>query len=206
MELDGVSAIRSYVDRLITGDGRCSGMKVLLLDTSTTQIISCVYSQTEILQKEVYLVSRIDDCNSNPKLQNPNHQPSPTSHLKAVCFLRPTEINAGLIVRELNNSRPRFSEYHLFFSGIVPIALLRLIAENDEFELVKQVQEFYGDFLPINEDLLTLNCRNTLAMCTSAGTAWARDHAPLYTRNKEGLCSMLLALKRQPSVIRYQKK
>jgi len=205
MELDGVSAIRSYVDRLITGDGRCSGMKVLLLDTSTTQIISCVYSQTEILQKEVYLVSRIDDCNSNPKLQNPNHQPSPTSHLKAVCFLRPTEINAGLIVRELNNSRPRFSEYHLFFSGIVPIALLRLIAENDEFELVKQVQEFYGDFLPINEDLLTLNCRNTLAMCTSAGTAWARDHAPLYTRNKEGLCSMLLALKRQPSVIRYQK-
>jgi len=79
------------------------------------------------------------------------------------------------------------------------------MAENDEFELVKQVQEFYADFLPINSDLVTLNCRNTLAMSVSAGTAWARDHAPLYTRNREGLCSTLLALKRQPCAIRFQK-
>uniref|UniRef100_A0A7S4TBM2 Vacuolar protein sorting-associated protein 45 n=1 Tax=Ditylum brightwellii TaxID=49249 RepID=A0A7S4TBM2_9STRA len=208
--MDGVAAIRSYIDRLVTGDGRCRGMKVLLLDAQTTQTISCVYSQTEILAREVYLVSRLDDVGQNPNMerideggsvrkQQQHHQ---TSHLKAVCFLRPTEINAGLIVKELSN--PRYAEYHLFFSGIVPSGLLRLIAENDEKELVRQVQEFYGDFLPVNEDCLTLNCRNTVAMTMSAGTAWARDHAHLYQRNLEGVQSILLALKRQPACIRYQ--
>jgi len=186
---------------------------VLLLDAVTTQIISCVYSQTEILQKEVYLVSRLDDVKSNPLLHVDNNKNSKsskqdettTSHLKAICFLRPTEGNVGLIVRELSTRQPRYSEYHLFFTGIVPTALLRLLADNDEYEHIKQIQEFYCDFLPVNEDLLSLNCRNTIGMTMSAGTAWARDHAPLYIRNREGLASMLLALKRQPSCIRYQK-
>jgi len=106
--------------------------------------------------------------------------------MKAICLLRPTEVNAGLLVKEL--TRPHFAEYHMFFSGILTSGLLRLIAENDEHELVKQVQEFYADFLPItNEDLITLNCRNTIAMNVSAGTAWARDHAHLYERNRQGL-------------------
>lgn len=202
--MDGVVAIRQYIDRFVSGDGKCSGMKVLLLDAATTQIVSCVYSQTEILNKEVYLVSRLDDT-SNPNLpgnKGSDQQPSSSSsHLKAVCFLRPTEVNAGLLVREL--ARPRFAEYHLFFSGIISTGLLRLLAENDLHERVKQVQEFYGDFVPVNEDLLTLQCRHTLAMTVAAGTSWAQSHAHLYERNLKGLQSMLLALKRQPSAIRY---
>lgn len=212
--MDGVEAIKHYVDRLVSGDGKCRGMKVLLLDASTTQIVSCVYSQTDILGKEVYLVSRLDDSNQNPNLGehiNENGSSSNVndlalsmpSHLKAVCYLRPTDINAGLLVREL--AHPRFAEYHIFFSGVVPGGLLRLIAENDEQELVKQVQEFYGDFLPINEDLVTLNCRNTLAMSMATGTAWARDHAHLYDRNRRGVEGMLLSLRKQPTQIRYQR-
>jgi vacuolar protein sorting-associated protein 45 len=191
--MDGVVAIRGYIDRLVNGDGKCLGMKVLLLDASTTQIVSCVYSQTEILKKEVYLVSRLDE-GSGPV------DPS-SSHLKAVCFLRPTEANLGLLVKEL--SAPRFAEYHLFFSGILSTGLLRLLAENDTHDRVQQVQEFYGDFIPMNEDLLTLQCRQTLAMTVAAGTSWAQKHAHLYERNLRGLQSMLLALKRQPSAIRY---
>jgi len=211
--MDGIAAVRSYIDRLVTGDGRCSGMKVLLLDATTTQIISSVYSQSEILQKEVYLVSRIDDNKSNPYLQNSetirNEKDGTlvggTSHLKAICFLRPTEINAGLLVRELSSRHSRFCEYHIFFNGIVRSMILRLLSENDEYEKVKQIQEFYVDFLSINKELFSLNCRNTLVMTMSAGTSWARDHAPLYSRTREGLASMLLALKRQPSAIRYQR-
>lgn len=212
--MDAVDAIRTYVDRIVTGDGKCRGMKVLLLDASTTQTVSCAYSQTEILGREVYLVSRLDDSSQNPNLGehiNANGSVSNLndltmsmpSHLKAVCYLRPTDINAGLLVREL--ASPRFSEYHIFFSGVVSGGLLRLIAENDEQELVKQVQEFYGDFLPINEDLVTLNCRNTLAMSAATGTAWARDHAHLYERNRRGVEGMLLSLRKQPTQIRYQR-
>mmetsp|Transcript_12639 Transcript_12639/g.22664 ORF Transcript_12639/g.22664 Transcript_12639/m.22664 type:complete len:613 (+) Transcript_12639:256-2094(+) len=215
--LDGISSIRGYIDRLVTGDGRCHGMKVLLLDATTTQILSCVSSQSEILSREVYLVSRIDDprggVGGNNSAQNNIgshslvlHEEESTTHvghMKAVCFLRPTEINIGLLVKEL--ASPRFSEYHLFFSGILPPSLLNLLAENDAQERVRQVQEFYADFLPINQDLLSLNCRNTLPMTAAAGTPHARDHAQLYHRNLTGLQSMLLALKRQPAAIRYQK-
>ena len=212
-QFDGISCIRGYIDRLVTGDDRCHGMKVLLLDSTTTQIVSCVSSQSEILSREVYLVSRLDDPRGNPNLTTDDdagrhslalrEEPAHVGHMKAVCFLRPTEINIGLLVREL--TRPRFSEYHLFFSGILPPSLLPLLAENDPQARVRQVQEFYADFLPIHDDLLSLNCRNSLPMTFAAGTAWARDHDPLYRRHLTGLQSMLLASKRHPAAIRYQK-
>jgi len=218
-QLDGITSIRTYVDRLVTGDGRCNGMKVLLLDGATTQILSCVSTQSEILTHEVYLVSRLDDPRCNPNLKglalssniatdenggdsNNNggggihslalQEEAHVGHMKAVCFLRPTDNNIGLLVREL--SRPRFSEYHIYFSGILPPTLFELLSENDPHERVRQVQEFYADFLPINPDLFSLNCRNTLKMTTA-----------LYQRNLAGLQSMLLASKRQPGTIRYQK-
>lgn len=205
--MDASKAIHGYIDRIISSD-KSRGMKVLLLDAFTTQIVSCVTSQSEILSKDVFLVSRLDSNSQNPNLDSIGHhdldlyQEKKTGHLKAVCFLRPTEINAGLLVKEL--TRPRFAEYHIYFSGVLTSGLLRLIAENDEHELVKTVQEFYGDYLPINEDLITLNCRNTIAMTVSAGTAWARDHTHLYERNRQGLEAILLSLKRQPTSIRYQ--
>lgn len=193
--LDGIVAIRSYIDRIVNGDEQCRGMKVLMLDSATTDIVSCVYSQTEILQNEVYLVSRLEDVTKKQQ----QHQP--TSHLKAVCFIRPIDTNMNLLSRELSN--PRFAEYHLFFSGIVTSGQIRGLAENDVHERVKRVQELYGDFIPINEDLLSLQAGDTLAMTVAAGTSWAPKYAQLYDRNLHGLQSMLLALKRQPSAIRY---
>ena len=55
MSLNVISAIRSYIDRIV-GHEKIGGMKVLILDHVTTQVISTVYSQTQILEKEVYLV------------------------------------------------------------------------------------------------------------------------------------------------------
>lgn len=192
--MDGVSTIRGYIDRIVSCDNKTRGMKVLLLDAATTQIVSCVYSQTEINSKEVYLVSRLDDSKTQAR-------DGKSSHLKAVIFVRPTETNVGLLVREMG--RPRFAEYHIFFTGILSGGLLRLLAENDPNERIAQVQEFYGDFVPINEDLLTLQCRNTIPMTCAAGTNKAQDYVNLYDRNLRGLQSMLLALKKQPSMIRY---
>ena len=191
----------------------------------TSQVVSCVTSQSEILAREIYLVSRLDHhvlshSNHNSSFQstkNPHYRniengtseygykTSSTAHLKAICFVRPTDANFHLLIEELQ--RPKFAEYHLFFTGILNTnsGLFRSLAEADVHERVVQVQEFYGDFVPINEDLLTLNCRDhSLAMTTSAGTALARDHLHLYERHREGLCSILLALKRKPCAIRYQ--
>jgi vacuolar protein sorting-associated protein 45 len=224
--MNGIAAIKGYVDRLITGDGRCRGMKVLILDAATTQVVSCAVSQTDILAREVYLVSRLDhlvaerhkhsedvswggdDEDVDIEMSNlhttATASSSPSmSHLKAVCFVRPTEENVTQLIQEIQH-RPRFSEYHIFFSGVVTTGLVRRLAEADALEVVKQVQEFYADFLAINEDLVTLNSRDAIAMTVTAGTSWARDHAPLYQRHKDGLASLLLALKRKPAAIRYQ--
>lgn len=46
-----------------------------------TSIVSVVYTQSEILQKEVYLFERIDSQNRDSM-----------KHLKAICFLRPTKV------------------------------------------------------------------------------------------------------------------
>ena len=58
IENDAISACRFYIDKLL-GDPNLSGMKVLLLDMVTTRTISMVYSQTQILSKEVYLVEHL---------------------------------------------------------------------------------------------------------------------------------------------------
>ena len=187
--MDGIEILRHYIDRMIHGDGKCRGMKVLLLDDATTQIVSAVYSQTEILNQQVYLVSNIKDSS----------RASEQSHLNAVCFVRPTSIDA--LRNELQS--PRFAEYHIFVSGILSGGQLRNLASADVHEKTVQVQEMYADFVPMNADLWTLQDAQSLAMTVAAGTSWAPKYAVQYERNLQGLQSMLLALKKQPTCIRY---
>lgn len=97
-----------------------AGMKVLLLDAVTTQVVAMVYSQSQILEREVYLVERLDA----------DHEPM--QHLKAVYFIRPTKENIQTLCTEI--SRPRFAEYHVFFCSICPNELLQQLAAADEHE------------------------------------------------------------------------
>jgi len=196
--MDGVAVIRHYIDSIIHGNGKCHGMKVLLLDAATTQTVSAVYSQTEILNESVYLVTTLEKNSQSSNIDGS----SSTSHLKAVCFVRPTPANVDALCAELQ--RPRYQEYHLFFSSTLSTGLLRKLAESDaDSERVQQVQEYFADFLPINQDLWTLQCRHTLAMTVSAGTSWAPKHAVQYERNLQGLQAMLLALQQRRPRIRY---
>ena len=55
--MDLSTVVRYYVDKALK---EVPGMKVLLLDAETTKIVSTVYSQSEILEQEVYLVERLD--------------------------------------------------------------------------------------------------------------------------------------------------
>lgn len=59
-----------------------------------------VFSQTEILQKEVFLVD---------KLAKHNRDKMP--HMKAVVFVRPTQGNVQNLVDELRD--PKYGEYHI---------------------------------------------------------------------------------------------
>lgn len=75
-----ILAVKQYVTKMIEDSG--PGMKVLLMDKETTGVVSMVYTQSEVLQKEVYLFERVDTSGRESM-----------KHLKAICFLRPTKVS-----------------------------------------------------------------------------------------------------------------
>ncbi|NXM35868.1 VPS45 protein, partial [Oxyruncus cristatus] len=141
-----------------------------------------VYTQSEILQREVYLFERLD---------SPNREPM--KHLKAICFLRPTKENVELLVQELR--RPKYSIYFIYFSNVISKSDVKALAEADEQEVVAEVQEFYGDYIAVNPHVFSLNL---LGCCR--GRSW--EPAQL-ARTTQGLTALLLSLKKCP-MIRYQ--
>jgi len=156
-------------------------MKVLLLDEETTGIVSLVYSQTEILQEEVYLFERID---ANYREEMP--------YIKAFCFLRPTGQNLRALQQELRT--PKYGEYYLIFTNLVSNEYLKELAQADEHEVVQQVQEFYGDYYAVNPDCWTLNLPpNT---CLGDTENWGNYKS----RILQGLFSCLLSLKVKPYI------
>jgi vacuolar protein sorting-associated protein 45 len=177
LRMEPITAVKYYIDKIVTDSG-ISGMKALILDPMTTQAISMVYSQTQILEKEVYLV----------ELLGKKHEQM--NHLKAAIYIQPTEANIILLTKELKE--PRFSEYHIFFSNIISEDLLNRLARADEHEVVRQVQEYYAEFLAINDDFFHLGLENSLVL--GAGV----------DRNTQGVLSLLLAMRKRPSQIRYQ--
>jgi vacuolar protein sorting-associated protein 45 len=188
VNMNVIAAVKFYVDKIVS-DVRIDGMKVLLLDTVTTQIVSMVYSQSQIMEKEVYLVELL---NSGKTDRMP--------HLKAAVFIQPTPESVTTLCRELTD--PRFSEYHVFFSNVVHQDLLQQLAAADgEHEVVRQVQEYYADYAAVNEELFTANARRPLAAAAAAAAPGAAG-IPL-ARSLSALLSALLSLKRRPSQIRY---
>mmetsp|Transcript_7831 Transcript_7831/g.23984 ORF Transcript_7831/g.23984 Transcript_7831/m.23984 type:complete len:557 (-) Transcript_7831:420-2090(-) len=186
--MNAITATRFYIDKMVS-DPQCSGMKVFLLDESTTKTVSTVYSQTQVLQRDVFLVERLEQAARHETMK----------HLKAVAFLRPTWANLELLKAEL--AAPKFSEYHVFFSNVLPGEMLNALADADEDEVVRQVQEYYADYVAVNEDLFTLNLRCSLRLSTDQRDAARVD---MLNRNVSGILSVLLSLKMQPAAIRYQ--
>ncbi|RYH19732.1 Sec1 family protein [archaeon] len=162
-------------------------MKVLLLDQATKKVVSMVYSQTQVLEKEVYLI----------ELLGVRHESM--SHLKAAVFVQPTEANYDLLVREL--AEPKYKEYHLFFNNVVPQDMLARLARLDEQELIMQIQEYYADYQAINEDFFHLGIDNSLILSSASRTL---ESGQVFERNVNGILSVLLSLKKIPSQIRYQ--
>ncbi|XP_022603135.1 vacuolar protein sorting-associated protein 45 isoform X2 [Seriola dumerili] len=173
-------AVKQYISKMVESSG--PGMKVLLMDRETTSIVSVVYTQSEILQKEVYLFERIDSQNRDSM-----------KHLKAICFLRPTKENVEHLIQELR--RPKYSVYFIYFSNVISKSEIKALAEADEQEVVAEVQEFYGDFIAVNPHLFSLNLHGV-----ARGRSWEPS---MLSRCTQGLTSVLLALKKCP-MIRYQ--
>ncbi|KAF3926061.1 hypothetical protein ABW20_dc0109127 [Dactylellina cionopaga] len=194
--MDIIAAVASYVNRIITdgstssqNSGAAAGkMKILLLDSETMPIMSTATSQSTLLQHEVFLIDRLENVNRE-KMR----------HLKCLCFVRPSPDSIQLLVEELRE--PKYGEYMLYFSNIVKKSSLERLAEADDHEVVKSVQEVFADYLVINPDLYALkdSTANGLRIWSQSPDQWNPD---ALIRATEGILASLLTLKKKP-LIRY---
>lgn len=179
--MDVIAAAKAYVNKMIK-DSK-PGMKILLMDKETTSFISMVFGRSEIQQKEIYLLQRLDE--------GPYDAPS-LRYLKCLVLLRPTQQNIDNLRKELSN--PRYGAYYIYFTNIISKADIKLLAEYDEQELVQEVQELYLDYLAVNPHLFSIGIPQYIS-----GRKW---HEGALQRTVQGIIALLLSLKKCPA-IRY---
>ncbi|KAJ2373081.1 vacuolar protein sorting-associated protein 45 [Coemansia sp. RSA 2607] len=183
--MDAIKAVQHYINRIVSDT---SGMKVLLLDNETTSIISLVSTQSFLLSKETYLVDRID-----------NRSRDEMRHLKCVCFLRPTDSSIQALLDELRS--PKYGDYYIYFSNILKKSMIELLAENDESEVVREIQEFYADYYATTPFLFHMGLTSSVHPLFAEGHSW---NPGALARTVQGLSALLLSLKRRPN-IRYER-
>ncbi|UZJ52979.1 hypothetical protein CBS101457_002299 [Exobasidium rhododendri] len=184
--MDVTKAISAYIERIISS---VSGMKVLLLDAETTPIISISLTQSSLLSHEVYLTDRIDNT-SRDRMR----------HLKCITLLRPTRESIDALEVELKT--PKYSSYSLFFTNALKKSDIERLAEADEHDVVKEVQEYFADYVPINPALFSLNYSSPpMHLWSSSPQEWEPS---ALERHTNGLVALLLSLKKKP-VVRYER-
>ncbi|KAI0283920.1 Sec1-like protein [Russula aff. rugulosa BPL654] len=139
--MDVVKAVETYITKMVALP---PVMKVLLLDSHTTPIVSLASTQSILLSHQVYLTDRIDNNNRERM-----------AHMKCVCFLQNSEDSLGALEAELKE--PKYGEYYLYFSNILTKIAIERLADADEYEAVREVQEHFADYAPLLPSLFSLN-------------------------------------------------
>ncbi|KAF9533245.1 Sec1-like protein [Crepidotus variabilis] len=185
--MDVVKAVETYVSKMLATP---SAMKVLLLDSHTTPIVSLSATQSTLLSQQVYLTDRID-----------NKKRDRMPHMKCVCFLQNSEDSLEALEDELRE--PKYGEYYLYFSNILTKSAIERLAQFDEYEVIREVQEYFADYAPISPSLFSLNYAPSSSKPLYGSTPGAWDPRALELA-MQGIIGVLLSLRKKP-IIRYEK-
>ncbi|KAK5244289.1 vacuolar protein sorting-associated protein 45, partial [Exophiala xenobiotica] len=147
--MDVASAVQNYISKIAgPGEGAAATqsqkLKILLLDRDTVSIVSTAITQSALLKHEVFLIDRLDNA-ARERMR----------HLRCLCFVRPSPDSIQLLIDELRD--PKYGEYNIYFSNIIKKSSLERLAESDDHEVVKAVQEYFADYIVVNPDLMSLN-------------------------------------------------
>lgn len=205
-----LEGMKRYVDFVLE---RVPGMKVLLLDAETASVISLIQTQSQILEKEVFLVERLESLvegsTSTPSLGGPVSDSagggggsSSSSagviavepnlrHLTAVCLLRPTDKNFMLLSKAIR-AKEQYAKFHVFFTNVAEHQRLEQLACCDEYERVREVQEVYCDVYSLTHELWSLNQHSTVYMALRNPVHWTPYEEAIFHRHVQGLLSVVL--------------
>ncbi|OAA71909.1 Sec1-like protein [Akanthomyces lecanii RCEF 1005] len=189
--MDVSQAISGYIAKIVmpAGESSSSKMKILILDRDTVPIVSTAITQSNLLNHEVYLTDRLDNT-AREKMR----------HLRCLCLVRPSPETIQLLIDELRD--PKYGEYHFYFTNVAKKSSLERLAEADDHEVVKVVQEHFADYTVINPDLFSFEILlPRWRIFAGNPETWNPDSLQ---RCAEGLVAVLLSLKKKP-LIRYAK-
>ena len=189
--MDVSQAISNYISKMVnpSGDTSSAKMKVLLLDRETVSIISTAVTQSSLLNHEVYLIDSLDNA-SRERMR----------HMRCLCLVRPSPETIQLLIDELRD--PKYGEYYLYFTNVAKKSSLERLAEADDHEVVKLVQEHFADYTVVNPDLFSLGLSlPQQRIWAGSSDTWNPDSLQ---RCAEGVLAVLLSLKKKP-FIRYEK-
>jgi len=89
------------------------------------------------------------------------------------------------------------------FSNILSKTVIERLAEVDEYEVVREVQEYFADYAPLLPSLFSLNHTPSLSTPLYGSTPNSWDSNALEC-SVQGLIAVLLSLKKKP-IIRYER-
>jgi vacuolar protein sorting-associated protein 45 len=94
-----------------------------------------------------------------------------------------------------------YASSHSDFTNVLQKSFIERLAEGDTHEVVREVQEYFADFVAVNQDLFSLNFTANDHIYAEELPTWDPN---TLKRVAEGVSSVLLALKKKP-LIRYEK-
>ncbi|MCJ1395668.1 hypothetical protein MMC18_008554 [Xylographa bjoerkii] len=119
-------------------------------------------------------------------------------HLRCLCFVRPSPDSIQQLIDEFREPKTDF----LDFSNVIRKSSLERLAEADDHEIVRSVQEYFADYIVVNPDLFVLNLGfPKQRLWSNSPDLWNPD---ALQRSTEGVIALLLSLKKKP-LIRYEK-
>lgn len=177
-----IEPIKSCIEHSLETAG--PGMKALLMDKTTTAIVSAGYSKSQLLQKEVYVIEQVDNVSTESN-----------NFVKCIVIISPTSDNIQLLCKELEI--PHYKSYYLFFTFKLKFEFVQNLAVADQNEVVRCLIEFPIDYQAVNPFIYSLQLNNCIY--DNRSRDWDDDSL---TKACQGLASVLFCLKKNP-VIRY---
>ncbi|CAD2214126.1 vacuolar protein sorting-associated protein 45 [Angomonas deanei] len=186
-----IEQIWTYLDIIFS---KQTGLKVLLCDDTTRNILSVVYSQHQLLRHNIVLVDMLS-----------NKDRYPMKHFSCVIFCRPSASSLASVYQEL--AEGNFSSYGVFFTYMVEPTILQSLANSDNLQLVSCVEEVYADSVALTEWVCVSVLRPLPLGAPPAPLfnpiTYPQWDALAFERVAEAAVSMMLSSNRRP-VIRYR--
>jgi len=167
------------------------GLKCLILDKPTAELVSLNLLQSECFELEIFLFEDISTLKDEKM-----------TYVSAIYLINATDKNFSLLFEEIGN--PSFKDYHIFFLSDVSDDIIRKLAELDQQDLIKNIQRIYCNFHAPNDDFFHSNVRPVGNLIAKSSDMWSRDEKDRLSAMEESILSALCAMRKFPT-IRYLK-